>query len=210
MGRRSSRQDELLLQVENMWSDHSDCSCPFREIHMLKTVDKCVCLLPDHDSVMNGDRSSLGVVFCDTPSTMCDGTNSFWCESGGTCNEVVQGENYTCACALGFSGVHCQDRGLVCGDSFCFNAPDVNNPVFDNKHHGGEPLGNRRASNKEVGAWGALYSAGTKRGQRTYRGRGFRSYGKVQMVECPDFSDDGEDDPFADTPKVASAYKLGP
>jgi len=30
--------------------------------------------------------------FCDEEMSMCDGTNSFWCEHGGSCEEIVQGE----------------------------------------------------------------------------------------------------------------------
>ncbi|KAL3697238.1 hypothetical protein R1sor_011314 [Riccia sorocarpa] len=203
--------------------------------------DKCVCLLPDPDSVMNGDRGFLGGVFCDTPSTMCDGTSSFWCESGGTCNEIVQGENYTCSCASGFSGVHCQDRGLVCGDSFCFNgglcnsvnstcscppelrgapdcslptalAPDVKNPVFE-EHHAGEWYRPLLIVLAVVGVsvclGSVLFRWHKKRAENLSRTR-FQELRQVQMVEGPDFFDDGEDDPFADTPKAASAYKLGP
>jgi len=35
-------------------------------------------------------------MFCDEEMSMCDGTNSFWCEHGGSCEEIVQGEKYSC------------------------------------------------------------------------------------------------------------------
>ena len=34
--------------------------------------------------------------FYDEEMSMCDGTNSFWCEHGGSCEEIVQGEKYSC------------------------------------------------------------------------------------------------------------------
>ncbi|KAH7287110.1 hypothetical protein KP509_32G038500 [Ceratopteris richardii] len=52
---------------------------------------------------------------------MCDGTNSFWCENG-ICNEIIQGENYTCTCNEGFAGEHCELEGIPCGDSFCYHS----------------------------------------------------------------------------------------
>ncbi|KAL2644049.1 hypothetical protein R1flu_011636 [Riccia fluitans] len=206
---------------------------------------KCVCLLPDPDSAMNGDRSFMGGVFCNTPSTMCDGTNSFWCESGGTCNVIVQGKDYTCTCAPGFSGVHCEKRGDVCGDSFCFNgglcisvnstcncpmelrgapdcslpttlapAPADSKPLDYNEHHGGEwyrPLVIVLAVVAVSVCLGSvLFTWHKKRAENLSRSR-FQELRQVQMAEGPDFYDDGEDDPFADTPKAAAgAFKLGP
>lgn len=52
---------------------------------------------------------------------MCDGTNSFWCEHGGICEENVQGENYTCRCPQGYTGDHCEHSGAPCGSLFCFH-----------------------------------------------------------------------------------------
>lgn len=52
---------------------------------------------------------------------MCDGTNSFWCEHGGICEEIVQGENYTCRCPQGYTGDHCEHSGAPCGPLFCFH-----------------------------------------------------------------------------------------
>lgn len=52
---------------------------------------------------------------------MCDGSNTFYCESGGVCNEIVQGENYTCTCPPGFAGEHCNFAGELCGDIYCYN-----------------------------------------------------------------------------------------
>ncbi|QCE10364.1 EGF-like [Vigna unguiculata] len=53
--------------------------------------------------------------------SMCDGTNSFWCEHGGSCEEIVQGEKYSCKCPDGFGGEHCEHSGAPCGESFCFH-----------------------------------------------------------------------------------------
>ena len=58
--------------------------------------------------------------FCDIPRTMCDGSNSFWCQNG-TCNEIVQGETYTCLCEEGYAGENCELEGIPCGDSYCFH-----------------------------------------------------------------------------------------
>ena len=49
--------------------------------------------------------------FCDEEMSMCDGTNSFWCEHGGSCEEIVQGEKYSCNCPDGFGGEHCEHSG---------------------------------------------------------------------------------------------------
>lgn len=64
---------------------------------------------------------------------MCDGTNSFWCGNGGTCEEIVQGESYKCQCQTGHSGEHCELAGAPCGDIFCFHggACLVENDVCD-------------------------------------------------------------------------------
>jgi len=59
--------------------------------------------------------------FCDEEMSMCDGTNSFWCEHGGSCEEIVQGEKYSCNCPDGFGGEHCEHSGAPCGESFCFH-----------------------------------------------------------------------------------------
>lgn len=59
--------------------------------------------------------------FCDEEMIMCDGTNSFWCEHGATCEEIVQGENYSCKCPHGFAGEHCEHSGVPCGQNFCFH-----------------------------------------------------------------------------------------
>ncbi|KAH9308320.1 hypothetical protein KI387_036231, partial [Taxus chinensis] len=59
--------------------------------------------------------------FCDEEQVMCDGTNSFWCEHGGVCEEIIQGENYTCKCSPGYIGEHCQHSGTPCGNIFCFH-----------------------------------------------------------------------------------------
>lgn len=56
---------------------------------------------------------------------MCDGTNSFWCEHGGQCEEIVQGEVYTCKCPRGYSGEHCELVGVPCGKNiFCFHGAE--------------------------------------------------------------------------------------
>ncbi|KAB1219473.1 Cadherin-related tumor suppressor [Morella rubra] len=81
----------------------------------------CICNLPDPSTILDGDRPFLGGKFCDEEMTMCDGSNSFWCEHGGTCEEIVQGENYTCKCLPGFTGEHCEHSGAPCGRIFCFH-----------------------------------------------------------------------------------------
>lgn len=59
--------------------------------------------------------------FCDEEQIMCDGTNSFRCEHGARCNEIVHGEDYTCICQPGYSGTHCEHIGAPCGQIFCFH-----------------------------------------------------------------------------------------
>eukprot|EP00250_Pteridium_aquilinum_P022826 c25761_g1_i1 orf=476-1189(-) len=80
----------------------------------------CICELPSNSSMLQGDRPFLGGQYCDTPRTMCDGSNTFWCENG-LCNEIIQGENYTCICKDGYSGDHCELEGTQCGDFFCYH-----------------------------------------------------------------------------------------
>ncbi|CAL5349200.1 unnamed protein product [Camellia sinensis] len=93
----------------------------------------CICNLPDPSTILDGDRPFQGGRFCDEEMTMCDGTNSFWCGNGGTCEEIVQGENYKCQCQTGHSGEHCELAGAPCGDIFCFHggACLVENDVCD-------------------------------------------------------------------------------
>ncbi|XXG67103.1 hypothetical protein AAC387_Pa06g0522 [Persea americana] len=81
----------------------------------------CICNLPDPSTILDGDRPFLGGRFCDEEQIMCDGTSSFWCEHGARCNEIVQGEEYTCICAPGYSGNHCEHIGAPCGQIFCFH-----------------------------------------------------------------------------------------
>eukprot|EP00249_Psilotum_nudum_P028981 c39051_g1_i1 orf=1142-1837(-) len=84
----------------------------------------CICDLPDPSTVLNGDRTYLGGEFCNREQTMCDGSNNFWCDHGSSCNEIVQGERYTCLCPKGHSGEHCEAVGVPCGDSFCYHGAD--------------------------------------------------------------------------------------
>ncbi|XVF33287.1 hypothetical protein REPUB_Repub17cG0155900 [Reevesia pubescens] len=81
----------------------------------------CICNLPDPSTILDGDRLFLGGKFCDEEMTMCDGTNSFWCENGGICQEIVQGEDYFCKCPPGYTGKHCEHPGAPCGRIFCFH-----------------------------------------------------------------------------------------
>ncbi|GAV79471.1 EGF domain-containing protein [Cephalotus follicularis] len=81
----------------------------------------CICNLPDPSTILDGDRPFLGGRFCDEEMTMCDGSNSFWCENRGTCEEIVQGENYTCKCHPGYTGTRCENPGAPCGRIFCFH-----------------------------------------------------------------------------------------
>eukprot|EP00850_Spirogloea_muscicola_P015542 SM000120S25691 [mRNA] locus=s120:137675:139748:- [translate_table: standard] len=86
--------------------------------------DKCDCPAPNatHPTFFLGEH-------CETPATMCADTNQFFCANGGTCNEIVQGEMYTCEkCDAGFGGEHCTLMGEPCGggadghpSTFCFN-----------------------------------------------------------------------------------------
>ncbi|KAK9279432.1 hypothetical protein L1049_013111 [Liquidambar formosana] len=85
------------------------------------STGSCICDLPDPSTILDGDRPLLGGKFCDEEQIMCDGTNSFWCEHGGTCEEIVQGENYTCKCLPGYAGAHCEHLGMPCGRIFCFH-----------------------------------------------------------------------------------------
>ncbi|KAK1558972.1 hypothetical protein Q3G72_008933 [Acer saccharum] len=85
------------------------------------TDGACICNLPDPSTILDGDRSFLGGEFCDEEMTMCDGTNTFWCEHGGTCEEIVQGEKYFCKCRPGFTGEQCEFSGVSCGQIFCFH-----------------------------------------------------------------------------------------
>ncbi|XP_027351376.1 delta-like protein C [Abrus precatorius] len=81
----------------------------------------CICNLPNSSTILEGDRSFLGGKFCDEEMIMCDGTNSFWCENGANCEEIVQGEKYYCKCRRGFAGEHCEQSGAPCGQTFCFH-----------------------------------------------------------------------------------------
>lgn len=87
----------------------------------------CTCLLPDSNSLLAGDRPFFGGEFCDQRRIMCDGTNSFWCQNG-ICNEIIQGENYTCTCSVGYSGEHCEVEGVPCGDSYCYHGAECLQP----------------------------------------------------------------------------------
>ncbi|KAG9455266.1 hypothetical protein H6P81_008170 [Aristolochia fimbriata] len=81
----------------------------------------CICELPGPSTILDGDRPFLGGKFCDEEQIMCDGTNSFWCENGASCDELVHGENYTCKCLPGYTGIHCEHIGAPCGEMFCFH-----------------------------------------------------------------------------------------
>ncbi|XP_015389682.2 uncharacterized protein LOC107178699 [Citrus sinensis] len=81
----------------------------------------CICNIPDPSTILDGDRPFLGGKFCDEEMTMCDGTNEFWCEHGGKCEEIVQGEMYDCKCPAGYAGEHCEHSGTPCGQIFCFH-----------------------------------------------------------------------------------------
>lgn len=66
--------------------------------------------------------------FCDEEMTMCDGTNAFWCEHGGKCEEIIQGEKYECKCLPGYSGERCEHSGRPCGQNFCFHDAECLSP----------------------------------------------------------------------------------
>lgn len=85
----------------------------------------CICDLPSNSSMLQGDRAFKGGQYCDTPRTMCDGSNTFWCENG-LCNEIIQGENYTCVCKDGYTGDHCELEGTTCGDFYCYHNGECN------------------------------------------------------------------------------------
>ncbi|KAK7295108.1 hypothetical protein RJT34_18012 [Clitoria ternatea] len=88
---------------------------------LCNSIGACICNLPDPSTILDGDRSFIGGKFCDEEMIMCDGTNSFWCEHGATCEEIVQGEKYFCKCPPGFAGEHCEHSGAPCGQIFCFH-----------------------------------------------------------------------------------------
>ncbi|KAG2404289.1 uncharacterized protein HKW66_Vig0112110 [Vigna angularis] len=109
----------LLLGSLNVYSfECGDDSC---KTGLCNSSGACICNLPDPSTILNGNRTFLGGKFCDEEMTMCDGTNSFWCEHGGACEEIVQGEKYSCKCPPGFGGEHCEHSGASCGQSFCFH-----------------------------------------------------------------------------------------
>ncbi|KAI3411239.1 RING-type domain-containing protein [Psidium guajava] len=84
----------------------------------------CICKFPDPSTILDGDRLFLGGKFCNEETVMCDGTNSFWCEHGGKCEEIVQGEEYRCQCPPGYTGEHCEYSGARCGGIFCFHGAE--------------------------------------------------------------------------------------
>ncbi|XVE77171.1 hypothetical protein DITRI_Ditri13aG0040300 [Diplodiscus trichospermus] len=84
----------------------------------------CICNVPDPSTILDGDRPFLGGKFCDEEMTMCDGSNSFWCENGGICEEIVQGEEYSCKCPPGYGGERCEHHGAPCGRIFCFHGAE--------------------------------------------------------------------------------------
>ncbi|KAH1155855.1 hypothetical protein GYH30_050907 [Glycine max] len=105
-----------LLSVYSLECDDDRC-----KTGLCNNTGACICNLPDPSTILNGDRTFFGGKFCDEEMTMCDGTNSFWCEHGATCEEIVQGEKYSCKCPLGFAGEHCEHSGAPCGHTFCFH-----------------------------------------------------------------------------------------
>ncbi|TKY65416.1 Sushi, nidogen and EGF domain-containing protein 1 [Spatholobus suberectus] len=109
----------LLLGSLNVYS--LECEDDRCKTGLCNSTGACICNLPDPSTILNGDRAFLGGKFCDEEMTMCDGTNSFWCEHGATCEEIVQGEKYSCKCPLGFAGEHCEHSGAPCGQIFCFH-----------------------------------------------------------------------------------------
>ncbi|KAL2606881.1 hypothetical protein AAZV13_09G212700 [Glycine max] len=104
------------LSVYSLECDDDRC-----KTWLCNSTGACTCNLPDPSTILNGDRTFLGGTFCDEEMTMCDGTNSFWCEHGATCEEIVQGEKYSCKCPPGFAGEHCEHSGASCGQTFCFH-----------------------------------------------------------------------------------------
>ncbi|KAK7394738.1 hypothetical protein VNO78_15275 [Psophocarpus tetragonolobus] len=109
----------LLLGSLNVYS--LECEDHRCKTGLCNSTGACICNLPDPSTILNGDRAFLGGEFCDEEVTMCDGTNSFWCEHGSTCEEIVQGEKYSCRCPPGFAGEHCEHYGAPCGQTFCFH-----------------------------------------------------------------------------------------
>ncbi|XWS46125.1 hypothetical protein CRYUN_Cryun14cG0036800 [Craigia yunnanensis] len=104
------------LNVHSLPCEDSGCktgSC--------NSTGDCICNLPDPSTILDGDRPFLGGKHCDEEMTMCDGTNSFWCENGGICEEIIQGEDYSCKCPPGYTGEHCEHPGALCGRIFCFH-----------------------------------------------------------------------------------------
>ncbi|XP_042475603.1 delta-like protein 4 [Macadamia integrifolia] len=110
-----------LLLLVSLNASASHCDDNRCKTGNCNATGSCICNLPDPSTILEGDRSFLGGRYCDEEQIMCDGTNSFWCEHGATCEEIVQGENYTCKCLPGYSGVHCEHVGAPCGRLFCFH-----------------------------------------------------------------------------------------
>ncbi|QCE12350.1 sushi, nidogen and EGF-like domain-containing protein 1 [Vigna unguiculata] len=109
----------FLLESLNVYS--FECEDDRCKTGFCNSSGACICNLPDPSTILNGNRTFLGGKFCDEEMSMCDGTNSFWCEHGGSCEEIVQGEKYSCNCPDGFGGEHCEHSGAPCGESFCFH-----------------------------------------------------------------------------------------
>ncbi|KAL5792357.1 hypothetical protein ACOSP7_000951 [Xanthoceras sorbifolium] len=104
------------LQANSLPCDDNRC-----KTEQCSSTGTCICNLPDPSTILDGDRPFLGGRFCDEEMTMCDGTNTFWCEHGGSCEEIVQGEKYICKCRPGFTGEHCELSGIYCGQISCFH-----------------------------------------------------------------------------------------
>ncbi|XP_010053736.2 neurogenic locus notch homolog protein 2-like [Eucalyptus grandis] len=100
------------INASSLWCEDTRCrtgSC--------NTNGDCICKFPDPSTILDGDRLFLGGKFCNEEMVMCDGTNSFWCEHGGKCEEIVQGEKYRCKCPPGYSGERCEYSGCIVAGS---------------------------------------------------------------------------------------------
>ncbi|KAJ4954428.1 hypothetical protein NE237_011211 [Protea cynaroides] len=122
-GREFKLGDLFLLSLLLLLSYASALSCDDNRCKTgnCNSTGACICNLPDPSTILDGDRPFFGGRFCNEEKIMCDGTNSFWCEHGAPCEEIVHGEDYTCKCLPGYTGVHCEHSGAPCGRLFCFH-----------------------------------------------------------------------------------------
>ncbi|RWR89443.1 delta-like protein A [Cinnamomum micranthum f. kanehirae] len=213
--RRRKRSIELLLMLLFLLplvSYSISCNDSRCRTGSCDNTGACICNLPDPSTILDGDRPFLGGRFCDEEQIMCDGTNSFWCEHGAKCNEIVQGEDYTCICAPGYSGNHCEHIGAPCGQIFCFHEAECVADSVVNSSARAAPHA-RIIDNKKwlavfftiscsLGALAAAVILAKKcfKKRETTRNSKFQHLSQMQMLGILDDDDDSEDDSLV--PKI--------